>query len=161
VLSDTHLKPWQLSLPPTVVSVLNEVDLVLHAGDIASLAAYEWLAATATVEAVCGNSDESALKSLLPRTRVVGLGGFRIGLVHGDGFGVPALTQAKAAFAAESGPGLDCVIYGHSHRPALNRIGSTIYLNPGSATDPRWSPEPTYALIDIGATLDARLVTIS
>jgi len=34
---------------------------------------------------------------------------------------------------AERYPDADLVVYGHSHRPALAKIGGTVVVNPGSA----------------------------
>ncbi len=54
--------------------------------------------------------------------------------------------RAVAADALASDPGLDLVVYGHSHVRALERMpGGGVYANPGA-----WLIEPTYLRIDAG-----------
>src|SRR5205085_5667666 len=86
VISDTHLPRGARRLPESCLDRLRAADAILHAGDIASVAAFEELRALGpAVHAVVGNVDEPALQLLLPEERVVELGGARIGMVHVGG----------------------------------------------------------------------------
>ena len=70
-------------LPDLCLELLRTADLILHAGDIATLAVLEELRRLGPpVEAVHGNADEPALRELLPKECVVDVGSGRIGLLH-------------------------------------------------------------------------------
>jgi uncharacterized protein len=154
-ISDTHLGASRRTLPGALVERLRTVDLILHAGDIATAAALEQIRAFAPVEAVRGNVDEPELQLTLPRTRVVPAGRFRIGIVHGDGVSRTTLERASRAFAHEP---VDCIVFGHSHSPYLLRHDGLLMLNPGSPTDKRREPRASFALITVGDTLEAEII---
>ena len=112
---------------------LRASDLVLHAGDLSSLAFLEELRTLGPpVEAVCGNADEPALRALLPEDRVVDLEGVRIGMTHVAGPAAGRETRLAARF-----PGCDAVVYGHTHVAQVARVGEAWILNPGSPTERR------------------------
>ncbi len=46
---------------------------------------------------------------------------------------------------------LDVVIYGHSHRPAVQRKGSVLYFNPGSAGPKRFKLPITVGILRIAS----------
>ena len=120
-------------LPAACVERLRAADLVLHAGDLSSLAFLEELHALGPpVEAVCGNADEPALRALLPEERVVDVEGFRIGMTH-----VPGPAAGREARLTARFPGCDAVVYGHTHVAQVARMGETWVLNPGSPTERR------------------------
>jgi uncharacterized protein len=156
-VSDTHIATGsRRALPDALVERLRTVDLILHAGDLISLAALEQLRALAPVEAVHGNVDELNVRLMLPRKRIVTAGRFRIGLVHGDtGSGITTPERARRTFEHEQ---VDCVVFGHSHSPLLLRHGGVLLLNPGSPTDKRREPRASFALITAGDTLEAEIV---
>lgn len=86
-----------------------------------------------------------------PTERVVCLEDYRILLCHGHTYGVKQ-SLLTAGFAAEE-QNLDLFLFGHTHRPLVDRRGKTLFLNPGSIGDPR---RPFYGLATItGGKLDA------
>ena len=120
-------------LPAACVERLRAADLVLHAGDLSSVAFLEELQALGPpVAAVHGNADEPALQALLPAQRVVELEGVRIGMTHVPGPSAGRETRLAARF-----PGCDAVVYGHTHVAQVARVGETWILNPGSPTERR------------------------
>ncbi len=150
VISDTHMPSRARTLPEALVERLREVDLILHAGDLTTHAVLEYLQTIAPTRAVSGNVDEPALKQVLPMQLVVQAGRFRVGLVHGDGSGSSTIERASRAF-----DDVDCVIFGHSHIPTVQHYRSTLMVNPGSPTDPRREPRPSYAIITADESLRA------
>jgi putative phosphoesterase len=115
------------------VERLRAADLVLHAGDLSSLAFLEELRALGPpVLAVHGNADEPALHALLPAQRIVDVGGARIGMTH-----VPGPAAGREARLAARFPGCDAVVFGHTHVAQAARVGETWILNPGSPTERR------------------------
>lgn len=83
--------------------------------------------------------DGGAWAGELPRTECLDVEGRRIYMVHDIG------TLDLDPVAA----GIDVVIYGHSHRPAIDRKGGVLYLNPGSAGPKRFLLPVSMAILRI------------
>jgi hypothetical protein len=157
VLSDTHMPRGSRRLPEECVERIRRADLLLHAGDIATVAFLDELRALGPpVEAVHGNVDEPALHALLPETRIVKAGGVRIGLVH-----APGAAAGREARLAARFPGCTAVVYGHTHLPQVERWEGTWILNPGSPTERRRAPARTMLELRIaGRELVPELVSL-
>jgi len=153
LISDTHIPAMAQTLPELLVEKLKEADMILHAGDLTTAATLDYLRTLAPTEAVHGNVDDPLLKTTLPRTKIVEAGRFRIGLVHGDGPSGTTLERAMRSFQ-----GVDCIIFGHSHIPYLHNHGPVLMLNPGSPTDPRREPRPSFALLTVADHLEAKIL---
>jgi uncharacterized protein len=139
------------------VKLLRSAELVLHAGDFVSVGFLEELRAIGPpVEGVCGNMDEPALKSSLPKQRVVEVGAVRIGMVHDAG---PRLgREARLAARFED---CDAAVYGHTHVPQVEQFQHLWVLNPGSPTDKRQQPVYTMLVLRIrGSRITPELVTL-
>jgi len=144
VLSDTHLRSGG-TLPRTVWDTLDDVDLILHAGDIVSPGILTDLACLAPVKAVRGNCDGWELADL-PQREIIAIEGIRIGLIHGNlGVG-PTFERAWLAFRDERP---DAVIFGHSHVPYLEWRNGSLLFNPGSPTDKRRQPHYSLGTLEI------------
>ena len=161
VLADTHLRSERARwLPPAVVDQLGRVDAVLHAGDVLDPGILERLrreARPAPVHAVLGNNDTS-LTRLLPRTKVVVLAGVRIGMVHDSGRASGRADRLQRLF-----PDCQVVVFGHSHAPFADHGPSgQLLFNPGSPTQRRLQPEPTFGVLELadGAVAGFRVVPI-
>lgn len=143
VLSDTHLPARGSDLPGIVyraLSALGPGDLILHAGDLVAADVLAVLEAFAPVHAVRGNVDGADVWPLLPEKRVVALGSFRVGLVHGHaGPGRDTPDRAFRAFASQERR-VDAVVFGHSHQPYRATREGCLMFNPGSPTDRRGAP---------------------
>lgn len=155
VVSDTHIPSRGRRLPPALLAGLRGADLILHAGDLTILAVLDELRRIAPVEAVYGNVDAPEVVATLPRTRVVTAGGKRIGLVHGDGPGASTLARARRAFL---GLPLDAIVFGHSHAPYCEWEGNTLLFNPGSPTDKRRQPRPSFGLLHVTVEVEGEVV---
>lgn len=153
VVSDTHMPSRAREIPGALAERLRTVDVILHAGDLTTVAVLREFERLAPVMAVSGNVDEEALWKLLPRTRTVALGGFRVGIVHGDGGGPSTIERARRAFE-----GVDCIVFGHSHAPTVEHYRSALMVNPGSPTDPRRQPRPSFAILTIEQEIRAEIV---
>lgn len=151
VLSDSHG-----AVAPMVRAVeLTRPDLILHLGDCWRDG--EQLRARfpdIPLEQVPGNCDFQPEE---PAERLLVLEGKRILLCHGHTYGVKTSLLA-AGFAAEEQQ-LDLFLFGHTHRPLVDRRGRTLFLNPGSIGD---STRPSYAVVTIqGGQLDGRTVWLA
>jgi uncharacterized protein len=142
VISDTHLPRGARRLPESCLEELRRADAILHAGDIASVAALEELRALGPpVHAVLGNVDEPALASTLPEELVVELGGVEFGMRH---------IAVSEESLLERFPGCAAIVFGHSHLPVVERRGSVWLLNPGSPTERRRAPFHSMIVVRIG-----------
>jgi len=145
VLSDTH----SLNIPAVVMERLKTVDMIIHAGDICDLQTLKSLSKLAPVKAVQGNMDEGAVKKVLPIKEIIACGDLKIGVTHGHvGVSREALINATASFKNDK---MDMVIFGHSHQAYNERVGGTIYFNPGSPNDVIKAKFFSFGLIDIEA----------
>ncbi|GAC1319307.1 MAG: metallophosphoesterase [Chloroflexota bacterium] len=152
VLADTHWK-GEDSVPEGVLRVLEDTDVVIHAGDVKCehvLAILE--SNNRQVLAVRGNNFDLDL-SELPDVRVEDLDGIKVGIAHDIG----AVNQ----FAAHAkkpedifGEHVDIVVFGQTHHPFFDVFHGVPFINPGSATDQDHTGAPgTVALLDVNGHL--------
>jgi putative phosphoesterase len=148
VISDTHIYNRRRVIPPMVWEAFAGVDCILHAGDIARQDVLDELAALAPVHAVYGNVDPPELASTLKATLVLDLDGARIGLTHGHlGRGRTTPQCALSLFVGVEG--LRAVVFGHSHEPYNSVQRGVLLFNPGSPTERRRQPRPSYGFLII------------
>jgi len=155
VLSDTHIPATQVSLPPVVFNIFRGVDLIMHAGDIVELGVLDELRAIAPVEAVAGNMDGSEVHLQLPSKKVLSLGKYSIGLIHGK----YRIDVQREMIRKEFGH-VDLIVYGHSHAPFWGKVDGVYFLNPGSPTDKRHAPYNSVAVLELGEELSAEIIRL-
>jgi hypothetical protein len=147
VISDTHLPRGRRQLPERCVDELRAADLILHGGDISTIAVLDELEAIGPpVRAVLGNVDERLLADRVPSERVVDADGVRIAMVHDAGPAKGRLARLRARF-----PDADAVVFGHSHIPLHEEDGGFQIFNPGSPTDRRRQPRHTMGIAEVSA----------
>lgn len=134
VLSDTHGL-----LRTELLPLLARADHVLHAGDVGDAAILEELRLIAPVTAIRGNIDRFGDCAQLPATEVIELGGCLIYLLH---------NLAELDLHPHAA-GFRVVVYGHSHRPAIEHRDGVLYLNPGSVGPRRFSLPISFAWLTI------------
>ncbi len=133
VISDTHIPDKSKHLPQGILDVFKQVDIVVHAGDMVGLEVIAELEMVcAKVFAVAGNMDSQAVKNKYPLKELFDVKGFKIGVMHGWGAPLNLVDVLKDAFKADNP---DIIIFGHSHIPMNELIGTTLFFNPGSASD--------------------------
>jgi putative phosphoesterase len=142
IISDTHLPSGARTIPAACVKRLRAADLIVHAGDLTTLAVLEELRGYGKVVAVRGNVDEESLRMTLPAQVELDLGGRRVGVIHDGGRRIARLERLRRVF-----PDAEAVIFGHSHIPLheTDLDGFQIF-NPGSPTDRRRSPRHTMGM---------------
>lgn len=149
LISDTHGE-----LRATVHSALAGVELILHAGDVGGDDILDELALIAPVHAVAGNCDDvrdPRLHDRLERT----FGNVRVHVSHGHELGAPTPERLVAAYDA------DVIVYGHTHRSRIERIGGRLVVNPGAAGPRRFDLEPSCARLRIdGSGTHVELVVL-
>lgn len=137
VISDTHVYPHgRRRIPDGVIRLFERanLDLLVHLGDVNSRHVLEELAELAPLIAVPGNNDDPELHFMLTETTRFQVGDRTFGVLHGH-TGRTAREEAVKRFVGK----VDCVLFGHSHKPLIDQVDDTILFNPGSATDRRWN----------------------
>jgi hypothetical protein len=157
VLSDTHLTRYNLQLPQQLIEDFKGADLILHAGDLVDLSVLERLKELAPVKAVFGNMDHLDVRKTLPEKEIIQVGKLKIGLIHGWG---PPDGLIKLVMNVFKEQRLDAIIYGHSHRPDIEKIGETLFLNPGSPTDKIFAPYNSYGLLQTKDKLTGQIIRL-
>ncbi len=128
VISDTHGY-----LHPAVGKYFKGVDLVLHAGDIGTVAVLDELRQIAPTRAVYGNVDGAALRRELPVSDRFELDGVSVWMTHIGGR--PGRYEKHVLPELNRLPP-DVFICGHSHILRIERddkLGGMLFINPGAA----------------------------
>ena len=157
VLSDTHAKDLD-GLPERIVGDMKKADLIIHVGDYTGRNFLDQLRDLCDFKGVHGNMDPAEIKNELPAKAVFEVAGFRIGMTHPSEGGSP--VGLKSRVKSKLGEDLDLIIYGHTHKPANEREGRTIYLNPGSATGAFPARYRTYGVLNIADGIEAEIVKV-
>ena len=149
LVSDTHLPRFGRALPRALEDGLRSANVsrIFHLGDMTDDIAVPLIEAIAPLDAVAGNNDPESIRRRFGRRKVVDVDGVRIGLVHGDAG--HARSTHENAIAAFAGDDVDVVLYGHSHRPLVERRGALLVANPGSPTDKRFMPHYSYGILTL------------
>lgn len=153
-LSDTHLKKGEI--PPQLQSILEDCDLIVHAGDFSTVEAYKAFNSSGKLKAVYGNDDTLELRKLLPERLKFEVEGAKVGVVHEGGLSVMD-TTAQGYLAKEMG--VDVLIFGHLHRPLIEKK-DVMLVCPGSPTKPRMSNPSVVELIIEKGSINGRILTL-
>ena len=146
VISDTHGR-----IPSGVPSAFEGVDLIIHAGDIGEEAVLDKLSKIAPVAAVRGNMDFGKWASRLPETEVIEIGQIVLYVLHIE----------SRLDADPDKNGFKAVISGHTHRPDVYEKNGVMFINPGSASYPKFGHPASAALIQIkGDALSVKLICL-
>lgn len=153
VISDTHGDRLCIR---KAVSMAAKVDGWIHLGDHTRDA--QWLQALTNckVYSVRGNCD---FDSKIPYEDILELEKARILITHGHQYAVKwslndILTHMKELSC-------DAALFGHTHISSMDASGKLLLLNPGSASVPRSSQKPSFALLTVDVDdVSARIITI-
>lgn len=160
LLADTHVPMRARDLSPQVWQLVEQADLVVHAGDWVEEPLLDALEARSRALLACwGNNDGPGLRARLPEVARAELAGVRVAVVHETGGAAGRERRADAAH-----PDVDLLVFGHSHIPwDTTTPGGMRLLNPGSPTDRRRQPVCTVMTAEVsdGAVRDVRLLPVS
>jgi len=144
VISDTHARHFA-QLPQNLARALQKVDLIVHAGDIVTMDVIRGLETVAPVKGVFGNMDLPEVRVAFPEKLVLELEGRKIGVMHGSGGPAGLENLVMQAF-----PGVDIIIFGHSHMSLKKSVNGVLLFNPGRAED-------SYGILEVGETVSGTL----
>jgi len=132
-ISDTHGM-----LRPSAIAALQGCDAIVHAGDIGRLEVLCGLSALGPLTAVRGNVDLEWAQALA-QTAEFELAGRRFFVIHD--LNLLAINPHET--------GIDVVISGHSHQPAIRRRADVLFVNPGSGGRRRFRLPIAVARIEV------------
>lgn len=153
VLSDTHLREPTDLFRAQVRACFADVSMILHAGDLMALPILEVFNGK-EVHAVHGNMCSAAAQAALPRKKVITVGPFSIGLIHGMGYSPDIEERVRSEF-----DDIDCIVYGHTHSPICHHQGRILFMNPGSFTKSslHWGAQGTYGILEVSDQITGTL----
>lgn len=141
VVSDTHGNNMYLN---KAIEEAGTFDLFLHLGDLEGSEYFINTFVQSKIEMIAGNNDYMVD---YPSEKIIEVEGYRIWMTHGHRYQV--YTGVSSLRNAAIKKGVDIVLFGHLHKPYLEKDG-LIILNPGSISFPRQSDRiPTYAIMEI------------
>lgn len=133
LISDTHGL-----LRSQAKKLLQDCDLILHAGDVDKPQVLEELNQIAPTTAVRGNMDFEAWANRLNYTERIKVGNWSIIMVH-NVHDLPKLDDE-----------VDIVIFGHSHQFFFETKDDVLFINPGSAGPRRFTLPISMAILTLG-----------
>jgi putative phosphoesterase len=155
VISDTHDHLDNTRLAARILSERN-VSLALHLGDIVSPFTLRLLADSidSRLLGVYGNNDGDKLLlsriasergwMLVEQPYILEVDGRRLLLLHGFGSRDKTVLLVDSLAASSR---FDAVLYGHTHKADLRRVGDTLVLNPGPVSG-YLADKPSLAILD-------------
>jgi putative phosphoesterase len=147
LIADTHIPTRAKCIPKTVFKTFENVDFIVHAGDLVKLAVIDELEQLAPVLAVHGNMDGPEVSGALPKLNSLKIFDWKIGVMH-DPRALFGMGKMREIAKQNS---FNVLVYGHTHKPSIKWEGKTLYINPGSPTNPLPSfvIKPSVALLKI------------
>lgn len=136
IISDTHNL-----LRKEIFSLFENVDYILHAGDIGKPTILKSLQKIAPTIAVIGNTDVSSWFPDLQKYLIIEIKGKKIFLLHN-------LLELNNEFIKKEN--IKIVIFGHTHKPTSYENEGILYINPGSAGPERFLLPVSVAELLIG-----------
>lgn len=139
----------------SITRLFEGVEAIIHAGDIGKLEIINRLEQIAPVFAVEGNNDWF---NQFPTESIQELAGHTVLIRHIFGE-LHQLQESDKKMLARVQP--DVVVFGHSHRPYVERLGRTMLFNPGSAGPKRFSLPRTVGLLSLSENhVDAEIIRL-
>jgi putative phosphoesterase len=147
LISDTHVPVRAKCIPKMVFKVFENVDFIVHAGDLVRLAVIDELEQLAPVLAVHGNMDGPQVSGALPKINSLKIFDWKIGVMHDPSalFGMSKMRDIARR------NGFNVFVYGHTHNASIKWEGKILYINPGSPTNPvpAFTNKPSVALLKV------------
>jgi putative phosphoesterase len=147
LIADTHVPARARCIPKMVFKIFENVDFIVHAGDLVQLDVIDELEQLAPVLAVHGNMDGPEVSGALPKLNSLKIYGWKIGVMHDPN---TLFGRGKMREIAKQN-GFNVLVYGHTHNANIKWEGTTLYINPGSPTNPMSSfiNKPSVALLKV------------
>jgi len=155
VISDTHLTGVSDEFKGYFDRYLKSCDIILHAGDFVGVELLKFLCEY-NFHGVAGNMDFEEVKGLLPSKKIIEVGQFRIGLIHG--WGAPWGIEDKLI---KEFTDVHCIVYGHTHQARNDYKNGILMFNPGTASDRRFTDDLTLGILTVENQLSGEIIRIA
>ena len=132
LISDTHVPKRAKCIPQRVFEIFKKVDYIIHAGDLVELSVIDELERIAPVLAVHGNMDCLEVNDAFPRLNSLKIFDWKIGVIHDQNL----LNGSNKLQEISEQNDFKVFVCGHTHVPNIKWEETTLYINPGSPTDP-------------------------
>ncbi|WP_432663213.1 metallophosphoesterase family protein [Wukongibacter baidiensis] len=155
IIADTHIGKNLNKLNNFLEQHLNNIDMIIHAGDYKTAAAVNTLKDFRRFLGVWGNVDVEEVRGLVAEKEIIEVANYRIGVFHGHGTKKTTIDRAYDAFEKDD---VDIIVFGHSHQPIIKTKGNVLMLNPGSPTSKRRERWFSYIILELETdTINASL----
>jgi uncharacterized protein len=155
IISDTHLSEATQELDRLIRYHFNDIEIILHAGDLVHMDVLKAFGKK-HIHAVCGNMDKADVVKTLPRKKVIEIDGYRIGLIHGGGNPSGMESRLRDEF-----DDVQCIVYGHTHKPYNEVHEGILFFNPGTPTDKIFAPFNSLGILIIDAAISGSIIRLS
>jgi uncharacterized protein len=154
VMSDSHLYQLTPAFEALCERYCRDADLVIHLGDVVSASVLDYLKQY-PLEAVAGNMDSLSIRQQLPAKKIIRLGAYRVGLIHGWGSAADLPARLMHEFND-----VDAVLFGHTHEGVQYQCNGILWFNPGSVSMGRGGAPRSIGLLSAGASLRGEIITL-
>jgi uncharacterized protein len=155
VLSDTHIHRVSKDFKDLLNHHFSRVDVLFHVGDYTSPVVVDFLSSW-NFHGVYGNMDPVDIRAVLPEKKIVELGGFRFGLIHGWGSPRDLEERVLGQFS-----GVDVIVYGHSHKAMNEVVHGVLLFNPGTASGYTSSGVHSIGILECGDAVKGEIVELA
>jgi len=149
-VADTHIMSWDL--PKKLVELMEEADIVIHAGDFVSHSVYKKFSRCYELRAVFGNDDDDGIKEELTEELVFEVEGIKFGIVHQGNY----INQFHDLGYKAMELDVDVLVFGHIHRFVVEEVRGRLLICPGSPIQPRMSAASCAEILVDGRKVRAR-----
>ena len=154
VLSDTHIHQVSKDFRDLLDRHFSQVDVLFHVGDYTSPVVLDFLGSK-NFHGVYGNMDPFTIKEALPEKKIVEIGGFRFGLIHG--WGSPRGLEERVSTQFSE---VDVIVFGHSHKAMNEVVQGVLLFNPGTASGFSSSGVHTVGILECGDTVKGEIIDL-
>jgi hypothetical protein len=154
VLSDTHIHQVSKDFRDLLDRHFSQVDVLFHVGDYTSPVVLDFLGSK-NFHGVYGNMDPLTIKDVLPEKKIVEIGGFRFGLIHG--WGSPRGLEERVSTQFSE---VDVIVFGHSHKAMNEVVQGVLLFNPGTASGFSSSGVHTVGILECGDTVKGEIIDL-
>jgi len=138
LLSDTHMPGSLPDLWPQVYNAFQDVQCILHGGDLHTLEIVDRLCDLAPTYVAKGNGDRGLQDERLQDTWMLNLGGIKVGMMHRFPSPERKSHQHISTYIERhfKGEFPQVMVYGHTHMESVHQVDRILCVNPGSPTLP-------------------------
>jgi putative phosphoesterase len=135
LIGDTHIPNRAREIPKDFLDffIKENVDLIIHLGDLNDFSVLEELESIADVKAVKGNTDYLDF----PKELMFSLNNYKFFVFHSDVIYPRGNIEKMYNYVLSKNIKPDFVIFGHVHYPVFRYYKGIFFISPGTATGVR------------------------